>query len=89
MKYSFRVKLMDGTVLEFRDLCNKVINMDKRLVTFVHENNNFTTSGLILGCIGTVRSVPAFVFIPPVISQFFRSTFLILSNPSSLGRHPI
>ena len=42
MKYSFRVKLMDGTVLEFRDLCNKVINMDKRLVTFVHENNNFT-----------------------------------------------
>ena len=37
MKYSFRVKLMDGTVLGFRDLCNKVINMDKRLVTFVHE----------------------------------------------------
>ena len=33
---------MDGTVLEFRDLCNKVINMDKRLVTFVHENDNVT-----------------------------------------------
>ena len=44
MKYSFRVKLMNGTVLEFGDLCNKVINMDKRLVTFVHENNNFTTT---------------------------------------------
>lgn len=43
-KYSFRVKLIDGTVLEFKDLCNKVINMDKRLVTFVHENDKYTTT---------------------------------------------
>lgn len=44
----FRVKLMDGGILEFKDLCNKVINMDKELVTFVHESEKeVVTLGMI------------------------------------------
>ena len=39
---------MDGGILEFNDLCNKVTNMDKELVTFVNESKKgVITLGMI------------------------------------------
>lgn len=39
---------MDGGILEFNDLCNKVTNMDKELVTFVNESKKgVVTLGMV------------------------------------------
>ena len=44
----FRVKLIDGEMLEFNNLCNKITNMDKELVTFVNESEKgVVTLGMI------------------------------------------